>query len=145
MKKTRDPDASSRRLRRHSFTAIPIRRLRSCLLLPAAVLSQAFPPGAVSGQQSGGDPGITAVEAQRIIEGPQDDPGEDGFGDLAIQELMERLSVPGVSVAIIRDFEIHWAKGYGVADVENGRAVDTETMFQAASISKPVAASVAPA
>ena len=140
MKKTRDPDASSRRLRRHSFTAIPIRRLRSCLLLPAAVLSQAFPPGAVSGQQSGGDPGITAVEAQRLIEGPQVDPGEDGFGDLAIQELMERLSVPGVSVAIIRDFEIHWAKGYGVADVENGRAVDTETMFQAASISKPVAA-----
>ena len=48
--------------------------------------------------------------------------------------------MPGVSVAVIRGFEIHWAKGYGIADVETGAPVDTETMFQAASISKPVAA-----
>ncbi|NNF27808.1 MAG: beta-lactamase family protein, partial [Gemmatimonadetes bacterium] len=140
MKKTRDPDASSRHPRRRSFTAIPIRWLRSSLLVPAAVLSQAALPGAVSGQQSGGAPGISVVEAQRLIEGPQDEPGENGFGELSVQELMDRLGVPGVSVAIIRDFEIHWAKGYGVADVSSGRAVDTETMFQAASISKPVAA-----
>ncbi len=53
---------------------------------------------------------------------------------------MEEFGVPGVSVAVIRDFEIHWAKGYGVADVETGRPVDTETLFQAASMSKPVAA-----
>ncbi|HUF73815.1 MAG TPA: serine hydrolase [Gammaproteobacteria bacterium] len=74
------------------------------------------------------------------IEGAQSEPGANGLGDLTIEELMARFNVPGVSVAAIRDFEIHWAKGYGVADVETGQAVDTETLFQAASISKPVAA-----
>ena len=53
---------------------------------------------------------------------------------------MERFSVPGVSIAVIHDFEVHWARAYGLADVETRRAVDIETMFQAASISKPVAA-----
>jgi CubicO group peptidase (beta-lactamase class C family) len=53
---------------------------------------------------------------------------------------MKRFNVPGVSVAVIHDFEVHWAKGYGIADVATGAPVNTETMFQAASISKPVAA-----
>ena len=35
-----------------------------------------------------------------------------------------------------------WRHAYGVADVETGAPVTTETMFQAASISKPVAAMV---
>jgi len=75
-----------------------------------------------------------------VIEGAQGSPGEDGLGELTIDELMERFNVPGVSVAVIKDFEIHWAKGYGIADEETGAPVDPETMFQAASISKPVAA-----
>ncbi|RFP14763.1 MULTISPECIES: serine hydrolase [unclassified Duganella] len=58
----------------------------------------------------------------------------------SLPALMERLHVPGVSIAVIKDFKLHWAKGYGVADMETGRLVDTETRFQAASISKPVTA-----
>jgi CubicO group peptidase (beta-lactamase class C family) len=53
---------------------------------------------------------------------------------------MKRFRVPGVSIAVIDDFEVHWAKGYGVADVQTGGRVDPDTLFQAASISKPVAA-----
>lgn len=75
-----------------------------------------------------------------IVESAQSEPGQNGLGELTIEELMARFNVPGVSIAVIHDFEIHWAKGYGVRDVETGDPVDTETLFQAASISKPVAA-----
>ncbi len=82
----------------------------------------------------------TPVNYMAVIEGAQASAGPNGLGAMTLEELMERFGVPGVSVAVIRDFEIHWAKGYGIADVETGQTVDTETMFQAASISKPVAA-----
>ena len=83
---------------------------------------------------------ISAVSAQAAIEQAQTQPGEDGLGTRTVAELMEEFGVPGVSIAVIHDFKIHWAKAYGVADVEAGQLVDIETMFQAASISKPVAA-----
>lgn len=82
----------------------------------------------------------TAAERMAAIEGAQASAGANGLGTLTIDELMKRFNVPGVSIAIIHDFNIHWAKGYGIADVETGAPVNTETMFQAASISKPVAA-----
>ena len=56
-----------------------------------------------------------------------------------IEERMKALKVPGVSVAVIRNYEIEWAKGYGFADVATKRPVTTETLFLAGSISKPVA------
>ena len=59
-----------------------------------------------------------------------------------VQPLMNQFNVPGVSIAIIKDFKIVATYVYGVADVETGAPVTTETMFQAASISKPVAAMV---
>jgi CubicO group peptidase (beta-lactamase class C family) len=55
-----------------------------------------------------------------------------------IYERMEHYSVPGVSIAVINNGRIEWAKGYGLADVAAGRGVDTETLFQVASIGKPV-------
>ena len=76
------------------------------------------------------------------IEAPQT-PDRQGFDSLTIAELMQRLRVPGVSVAVIKDFQVHWARAYGVADVATGRAVETTTRFQAASISKPLTAMAA--
>ncbi|WP_405282986.1 serine hydrolase domain-containing protein [Gaopeijia maritima] len=74
------------------------------------------------------------------IEAAQPDRPGDELAAMTMDELMEHFHVPGMSVAVIHDFDIHWARGYGTADVETGAAVDTETMFQAASMSKPVAA-----
>lgn len=59
---------------------------------------------------------------------------------LNIIDRMEHYNVPGVSIAFMDKGEIRWAKGYGYADVDNQRRVDKKTLFQAASISKPVAA-----
>ena len=50
---------------------------------------------------------------------------------------MAELKVPGVSVAVIHEGRIEWARGFGVARV-GGPAVTPDTLFQAASISKPV-------
>jgi len=58
----------------------------------------------------------------------------------AVQGLLAAFQVPGVSIAVVKDFKIAWAKGYGVADVETGAPVTPDTMFQAASISKTIAA-----
>jgi CubicO group peptidase (beta-lactamase class C family) len=60
-----------------------------------------------------------------------------------IQERMKRYRVPGVSIAVINDFKVEWAKAYGVKDIETNEPVTTETRFQAASISKPVTAMIA--
>ena len=58
----------------------------------------------------------------------------------SLADRMAELGVPGVSIAVLVDGEIAWARGYGLADVESGRPVTPNTLFQAASISKPVAA-----
>jgi CubicO group peptidase (beta-lactamase class C family) len=46
----------------------------------------------------------------------------------------------GVSIAVVNNYTIEWAKGYGFADFESKRPVELTTLFQAGSISKPVAA-----
>ena len=61
----------------------------------------------------------------------------------AIEERMKQLKVPGLSVAVVKDFKIEWARSYGIKDIETKEPVTTETLFQAGSISKPVAAMVA--
>lgn len=60
-----------------------------------------------------------------------------------IQERLKFYKIPGVSIAVINDYKVEWAKAYGVKDVETNEPVSTETLFQAGSISKPVAAMVA--
>ncbi len=57
-----------------------------------------------------------------------------------LAQRMEELGVPGVSVAVLHDGVVEWARGYGVAEAGTDRRVTPETLFQAASISKPVAA-----
>ena len=44
--------------------------------------------------------------------------------------------IPGASIAVIDDGAIIWAKGFGLADINNNRPVTTKTLFQAQSITK---------
>ena len=68
-----------------------------------------------------------------IIEG-------DSLETYNIHDRMEYYKVPGVSIAFINEGEIKWAKGYGYLTADSIIPVNENTLFQAASISKPVAA-----
>jgi CubicO group peptidase (beta-lactamase class C family) len=59
---------------------------------------------------------------------------------LSLQKLLELYKIPGFSIAVINDYKIAWAKAYGVTDAGLNSPVTTKTLFQAGSISKPVAA-----
>jgi CubicO group peptidase (beta-lactamase class C family) len=52
---------------------------------------------------------------------------------------MVTLHVPGVGIAVIHNGAIEWVKGYGVQRI-GGKLVTPDTLFQAGSISKPIAA-----
>jgi CubicO group peptidase (beta-lactamase class C family) len=55
-----------------------------------------------------------------------------------IPPLMHEQHVPGVSIAVIQQRAVHWAKAYGVRDARTREPVTTETVFEAASMSKPI-------
>jgi CubicO group peptidase (beta-lactamase class C family) len=62
----------------------------------------------------------------------------DGIAD----DLMHKSGIPGMAVAVVHGGKTVYAKGFGVKDVRSGDKVDADTVFQLASVSKPVAATV---
>ena len=67
-----------------------------------------------------------------IIRGSKND-------EMNLDSQMKAFGVPAVSIAAIRNGKIDWARAYGVSSTE-GAALSIETLFGAASISKPVTA-----
>lgn len=63
-----------------------------------------------------------------------------GASAWSLEERLRHYKAPGVSIAVINDFKVEWAKGYGFKDAESREPVTERTLFQAGSISKPVAA-----
>ncbi|MBE4748514.1 serine hydrolase [Corallococcus sp. ZKHCc1 1396] len=59
---------------------------------------------------------------------------------MSLQRWMELYKIPGVSIAVFEKNALVWAKGYGVKQVGGTDPVMPDTLFQAASISKPVSA-----
>ncbi|MBR8839928.1 MAG: beta-lactamase family protein [Stigonema ocellatum SAG 48.90 = DSM 106950] len=55
-----------------------------------------------------------------------------------LSERLEQCHTPGASIAVINNFEIEWARGFGVIETETTFKVKPTTLFQAASISKPI-------
>ena len=63
-----------------------------------------------------------------------------GDAKFSLLDRMAHYKVPGVSMALIEDGEIAWAKTWGVKNSEQQTELTPDTLFQAASISKQVAA-----
>jgi CubicO group peptidase (beta-lactamase class C family) len=113
-----------------------MKRLISKILLVILVL-----PSASFGQSKPSDEVVARINrVERGLLAPVLIKGDPAW---SIEERMKLYKVPGLSIAVIKDFKVDWARSYGVKDAETNEPVTTETMFQAASISKPVAAMVA--
>ena len=79
--------------------------------------------------------GITnGLQPNLMIEGRE-------YPTYSIPQRMEQFRVPGVSIAFFENNEIIWTRTFGYIDGKGSNPVDENTRFQAASISKPVAAS----
>jgi CubicO group peptidase (beta-lactamase class C family) len=69
--------------------------------------------------------------------------GEQPAKEMELSRRMKHYKSPGFSAAFVHQEELAWAKGFGVVEAGGDKPVTTETIFQAASISKPVEAMVA--
>ena len=54
-----------------------------------------------------------------------------------LSDRLRYYQTPGLSIAVINEGKIEWARGFGIRN-EQGDSVDTETLFEAGSVSKPV-------
>jgi CubicO group peptidase (beta-lactamase class C family) len=58
------------------------------------------------------------------------------------EDARTRSGVPGLAIAVVRDDKVVYAKGFGVRQVGTDQKVDENTVFQLASVSKPLGATV---
>ncbi len=91
------------------------------LSIPGAVFPQDTPPLLVNK-----DPGVIISELETLI-----------------PKLMEKGRIAGLQIALIRDGKIVWSKGFGVKNIDSKEPVTGETIFEAASLTKPFFAYVA--
>lgn len=108
-----DPGASGRE-RRSGWSpgAAVSGLLAAILLLPAPVAAQGGAPGEAA----------SADSVHRAV-------------DRVFREF-DRRDSPGCALGVMRDGDLSYARGYGMADLEQGRPITPSTRFYAASVSK---------
>jgi CubicO group peptidase (beta-lactamase class C family) len=90
---------------------------------------------------------VSGCQVSRILRHPIPASSPVGLQDERIERIgrvvrdqMRKKAIPGVSIAVVDEGQLVWAQGFGWRDVGHRLPVDTETQFQAGSISKPVTA-----
>lgn len=107
---------------------------RRPLLLPGLALALCSAAGAAPA------PDDAEARIARVIDGLRPAVGFVGDKPWTLAERMQHHGVPGVAITVIDRHGIAWTRAYGQADRARGTPVRPDTLFQAASISKPVAA-----
>ena len=82
-----------------------------------------------------------AVDAPGIVTAARAALAVERLPDLA-EAILRQSGVPGMVVAVVYDDELTFSGGFGVREVGKDEPVDAETVFQLASVSKPLAATV---
>jgi CubicO group peptidase (beta-lactamase class C family) len=99
-----------------------------------ALLASLLPTGPARALEKGAPPAAGArVEAQ----GPTDPQEMEAFLDGVFAEQMEAHQVAGATISVVADGQLFFAKGYGYADVANGKPVVADTtLFGVGSVAK---------
>lgn len=111
----------------------------TCLVLAVTSCSSGSPVSTTaSSSVSAGD--VNAAAAEKL----PDDAVSKAVGrlDAMVSDELARTGIPGAAVAVVHGGKTVYAKGFGVADLATGRKVDADTVFQLASVSKSISASV---
>jgi CubicO group peptidase (beta-lactamase class C family) len=118
-----------------------IKKLRTALIVASVSASLAAADSTGSRQSSSAQSDL-AARISRIENGLLPAVVIKGIAPkrMRLRDRMEHYKVPGVSVAFLEAGQIAWTRAYGFADVAHKRPVTVGTLFQAASISKPVSA-----
>jgi hypothetical protein len=58
--------------------------------------------------------------------------------DILTTGLIKELKVPGVSISVIKNYKLMWSESFGVSDAIQQNKVNNKTIFESASMSKPV-------
>src|SRR5829696_1581849 len=101
-----------------------LRSFLAVAVLAIAVL--AAPPHLTAGQQAPQDRVTAAV----------------GQIDRVVAETMDSTRIPGVAVAVVHRDQVVYLKGFGVRTAGTSELVDADTVFQLASVSKPIASTL---
>ena len=75
---------------------------------------------------------LKVFSVAEIFRAGRDEPAE----RKTLSERMAHYKIPGVSIAVINDFRIEWAKVYGIKRAGSDEPVTTETLFEAGSTTK---------
>jgi CubicO group peptidase (beta-lactamase class C family)/predicted transcriptional regulator YdeE len=121
------------------MSAIPAKSIKKQVGLSLIVV--AFLGAGILAKDSA-NPAQPSARLQRVERTAVELPGDraDEPLRLSLPELMKTFNVPGLSIAVIENYKIVDAKAYGVIAPGSSTPVTTKTLFQAGSISKPVAA-----
>lgn len=63
-----------------------------------------------------------------------------GFINNKVKKYMDDFNIPGLSLAVMKDGKLVYARGYGLEDKNNGDMVSPKSLFRIASVSKPITA-----
>lgn len=86
------------------------------------------------------EPAKVEVRVEQVLAGLRPPVSFVGDTTWSLSERMAFHGVPGVAISVIDEHGVAWTRTYGLADRDSGEAVDEDTLFQAGSVSKPVAA-----
>src|SRR6185437_1356498 len=85
-----------------------------------------------------------SLERRNSMTKPTRNKVNQSFGKLddIVAQAIEQTGVPGISLAVVFDDQILYLEGYGVRSTETRAPMQAETVFQIASLSKPVSATI---